>query len=199
VFWDKLFGTFQSEEEKPVYGLTHPLKSHSFLWQHFHYYMELWVACRRAGNFRGILRVLFGKPEDIDQDIRPALERKLLPKKKMQRQHSFRFKAYLSIQLILSLVMLFGFTLYFSEFDAIASFFIVTFLLMTLVICGAMLEQRRWIFYLEVARCLSITGYLSFISGSLTPFLISLIFFFVIIRFGMVETIYFRAIYSSRE
>src|SRR6478735_4757020 len=41
VFWDKLFGTFQREEEKPVYGLTHPLKSYSFLWQHFHYFMEL--------------------------------------------------------------------------------------------------------------------------------------------------------------
>jgi alkylglycerol monooxygenase len=37
IFWDKLFGTFQKEEahEKPVYGITHPLKSHSFLWQHF--------------------------------------------------------------------------------------------------------------------------------------------------------------------
>ena len=36
VFWDKLFGTFQKEEEKPRYGLTHPINSYSFLWQHFH-------------------------------------------------------------------------------------------------------------------------------------------------------------------
>src|SRR6478609_4559998 len=44
IFWDKMFGTFQREEEKPVYGLTHPLKSHSFLWQHFHYFLELHYA-----------------------------------------------------------------------------------------------------------------------------------------------------------
>jgi sterol desaturase/sphingolipid hydroxylase (fatty acid hydroxylase superfamily) len=31
IFWDKLFGTFAEEIEEPVYGLTKPLKSYSFL------------------------------------------------------------------------------------------------------------------------------------------------------------------------
>ena len=47
VFWDKIFGTFQKEEEPPVYGLTHPLKSYSFIWQHVHYFMEIIEAIRR--------------------------------------------------------------------------------------------------------------------------------------------------------
>ena len=60
VFWDKLFGTFQPEEEKPRYGLTHPLKSKSFLWQHFHYYLELLEACRRSGSLWKSLKIIFG-------------------------------------------------------------------------------------------------------------------------------------------
>ncbi|MEJ0029185.1 MAG: sterol desaturase family protein [Bacteroidota bacterium] len=181
IFWDKLFGTFQTQEEKPVYGLTHPLKSHSFLWQHFHYYFELWVACRRAEGFFGAMKVLFGKPEAVDQNIRPALERKLLPNRQ-QVYHSFRFKAYLNLQLIVSLAMLFVFTLLFNHLDTAQTLFIVTIILLTLVICGAMLEQRRWVYYLEVARCLVLVGFVSFITESYAPFIFSVVFFIVVGR-----------------
>jgi alkylglycerol monooxygenase len=73
--WDRLFGTFQTEEEPPIYGLTHPVKSYSFLWQHFHYYLELIEACKREGTLKGKLIVLFGGPALLDQDIRPVLEK----------------------------------------------------------------------------------------------------------------------------
>jgi alkylglycerol monooxygenase len=42
IIWDKLFGTFAEEEEDELrYGLTKPVDSNSFLWQHFHYLVEL--------------------------------------------------------------------------------------------------------------------------------------------------------------
>lgn len=176
VFWDKLFGTFQREEEKPVYGLTHPLKSHSFLWQHFHYYAELWVACRRSKTFFGALRILFGRPEALDQNIRPALERKLLPRKTRQG-YSLRFRPYINIQLIACLLILFIFTLFFHEFNIVQISFALTSILATLVICGAILEQRRWVYYLEVARCLVLIGWVSYMADSVMLFLISLVFF----------------------
>ncbi|MEI9920180.1 MAG: sterol desaturase family protein [Bacteroidota bacterium] len=153
IFWDKIFGTFQKQEEKPVYGLTHPLKSHSFLWQHFHYFFELWVACRRSKSIGGALKILFGRPEVLDQNIRPALERKLLPNKQ-RVYHSFRFKAYLNLQLTITLAALFVFTLLFNRIDETQTLVVVTEIILTLVICGAMLEQRRWVYYLEVIRCL---------------------------------------------
>src|SRR5690348_5989810 len=39
IIWDKIFGTFQKEDDKEaiVYGLTKPLNTYSFLWQHFHF------------------------------------------------------------------------------------------------------------------------------------------------------------------
>src|SRR4029079_5250392 len=54
IIWDKLFGTFQKEEDGVAiqFGLTHPLKSYSFLWQHFHFIAELLLAARKTQGVR---------------------------------------------------------------------------------------------------------------------------------------------------
>ena len=75
VFWDKLFGTFAKEGEKPVYGLTHQLNSYSFLWQHLHYYMEIIEACRRVSRLKDRLTIIFGNPDRLDQSIRASVRR----------------------------------------------------------------------------------------------------------------------------
>lgn len=76
IIWDKLFGTFAVETEQPVYVLTRPIRSYSFLWQHFHFIMEMVVAFKRATGFWSRWKVVFGRPDDINPGIRPLLERK---------------------------------------------------------------------------------------------------------------------------
>jgi len=86
VFWDKIFGTFQTEEEPPKYGLTHPIKSYSFLWQHFHYYLEILEAYKRADGFKSKWNAVFGSPALMDQNIRPQLEMKYLQNKTREKK-----------------------------------------------------------------------------------------------------------------
>lgn len=64
IIWDKLFGTFAVETTTPAYGLTAPLKSYSFLWQHFHFILEMIVAFKRSKSYKNRWRILFGKPDD---------------------------------------------------------------------------------------------------------------------------------------
>jgi alkylglycerol monooxygenase len=45
IIWDRMFGTFQPEEEEPVYGLTKPLNSWNPLWANLHVWRDL---CRDA-------------------------------------------------------------------------------------------------------------------------------------------------------
>ena len=56
IVWDRMFGTFQTEEEEPVYGLTKPLNSWNPLWANFHVWCDLlhdaWLAPRRFDKFR---------------------------------------------------------------------------------------------------------------------------------------------------
>lgn len=196
VFWDKLFGTFQKEEEEPEYGLTHPLKRYSFLWQHFHYYAELAEACRRSGSIYQSIRILLGKPEDLDQDIRKELENTWLPEKKSFRS-TLRFKLYLNLQLIATAIALFLFTLFFHELNGVEATFITILVLITLVNCGALLEQQQWIYYLEIVRLLLMCGYISYVGESFGFFCISIITVLIITTMNGSERMYFRFIYSS--
>ncbi|MCB9233912.1 MAG: sterol desaturase family protein [Bacteroidia bacterium] len=41
IIFDRMFGTFQAEEEEVVYGITTPLSSWNPVWANFHYYKEL--------------------------------------------------------------------------------------------------------------------------------------------------------------
>lgn len=195
IFWDKLFGTYQAEEEKPVYGLTHPLKSHSFLWQHFHYYAELWEACRRTGTVWGSLKIIFGKPEDVDQAIRPALEAKLLPAKRLPR-HTFRFRAYLNGQLIGTLVGLFVFTLLYFKLDGTETTLGIVIILLTLINCGALLEQKRWIYFIELLRAIAIFSLISYELHSIALFIVSTVLVLSIGSLNAVTRSYFEFIYS---
>jgi len=166
VFWDKMFGTFMAEEEQPKYGLTHPLKSYSFLWQHFHYYFEIAESYRRAVNFRGKWNALFGSPALMDQDIRPELEKRFLQDRSLQLK-ALRFRAYLGIQVVISVLLLMWLTFYFNYQPVENKVFITLLILLTLINCGALLEQRRWICYLEYGRLLLLSAYLFYNEGYL--------------------------------
>jgi len=56
IIWDRMFGTFQVEEEEPVYGLTKPLNSWNPLWANLHVWRDLfrdaWLAPRWGDKLR---------------------------------------------------------------------------------------------------------------------------------------------------
>jgi len=164
VFWDKMFGTFQAEEEQPKYGLTHPLKSYSFLWMHFHYYFEIYESYRRADTFKGRWQAVFGSPAYMDQDIRPELEKKFLQDRRL-RLKELKFKGYLAMQIAISVLMLTWFTFFYNSYQIEDKLFYLSFILITLINCGALLEQRKWIYYLEYFRLGILFSYLLYIEG----------------------------------
>lgn len=151
VFWDKIFGTFQKEEEKPVYGITHSLNRYSFLWQHFHYYLEIAVAVKKETSLKGKLKMIFGNPSVMNQDWRPKIE-KYFFKDEKRSNLSANLKYYVSFQLLFALSLLSFFTIKYNATDAIERFVFTGILILTLINIGALLEQRKWIYYLENAR-----------------------------------------------
>jgi alkylglycerol monooxygenase len=178
TFWDRIFGTFKEEEEKPKYGLTHPLKSYSFLWQHFHYYFEIYELWKRSKGFKARWNAVFGSPADMDQDIRPILERRFLQDKD-NPSHRLKFKNYLYLQLGVSTFLLTIFAYYFDSLDASDKIFVLSFIIITLINCGALLEQRKWIYYLEYFRIFICTTYFLYVVNEIDFFIIPLIIMFL--------------------
>ncbi len=173
IIWDKLFGTFAKEEEKPVYGLTKPLNSHSFLWQHFHFIMEILVSFKRATTIKGKWKSIFGKPDDIDPRIRSGLERKF-SRKEYDLSQTKALRNYIKLQTVVSLLLLFLVILFEHYLNTPQLITGALFIILSVITTGAMLEQRRWIVYLEFCRLglLGIFVYLCYPSYSISAIIL---------------------------
>lgn len=165
VFWDKMFGTFQQEEEQPKYGLTHPIGSYSFLWQHFHYYLEIYEAAKRQKGFRNKMKIVFGSPAVMDQDIRPELEKKFFQKNTNREVLNPTFKKYINIQLFIVAFVLMLFSAFYAYFDEVEKIAVAVLVLISLINIGALLEQRKWIYYLEYSRVILLISFIFYEFG----------------------------------
>jgi len=154
IIWDKLFGTFQKEEEEPVYGLTKPLNTYSFLWQHFHFYIELWISFRSKKTIKDKLSVLFGRPDKIDPLVRARTE-KIFRLEKGSNAITAPLNRYVIWQIILLLVSLFVFILFEKYCGAAFKAIIALVVLLTLINCGAIMERKKWVFHIELIRLFS--------------------------------------------
>ncbi|NIG52104.1 sterol desaturase family protein [Chitinophaga sp. Cy-1792] len=197
IIWDKLFGTFVKEEEPPVYGLTKPLESNSFLWQHFHFLLEMVYSVRRAKGLGNKLRIIFGKPDNVDIEARPALEaRFLMPPG--TTQETPRLNNYVVWQLSITLLLLFSFLLlqhYVPLFIQICASLMIV---LTLINCGAILEQKRWVFYIEYARYTAIVAALFYLWPG--PLVLSVAVLVMVLGFSFHNALrdrYLRLLYKA--
>jgi sterol desaturase/sphingolipid hydroxylase (fatty acid hydroxylase superfamily) len=71
IFWDRLFGSFQEEDdnEPVIFGVTTPLASWNPLWANLQFYAQLWDDARRAERNWDKLRIWFmrtgWRPADV--------------------------------------------------------------------------------------------------------------------------------------
>ncbi|WP_143308052.1 sterol desaturase family protein [Chitinophaga vietnamensis] len=151
IIWDKLFGTFTKEGEEPAYGLTKPLQSNSFLWQHFHFFLEMLYSVKRATGWRSRLRIIFGKPDNVDPAARQVLEERFLLRNDSITETP-KLNNYVVWQVASVLILLFSFLLMEHYVPVFIQVCVVLLILLTLINCGAILEQKQWVFYLEYAR-----------------------------------------------
>lgn len=62
IIWDRLFGTFEPERNRPTYGLTTNINSHNPVRIAFHEWVAMGHDLRRAGSWRAALGYVFGPP-----------------------------------------------------------------------------------------------------------------------------------------
>ena len=63
IVWDRLFGTFQREEEEPTYGVTRPLASWNPVWANLDGFADIARRWRASDGWGDRLRAVFGPPE----------------------------------------------------------------------------------------------------------------------------------------
>ena len=157
IIWDRLFGTFQKEEEEVVYGITTPLASWNPVWANIHYWIELFTTFIRAKGIKEKLFVFTKSPGWFPE----AMGGRQFPKEitinsyvKYSPDYDKRFTIYILFQFVFSLIIasILIFTaakLYLLQL--IASVILV---IMSLTAYGSLMEQKKWAVSLEYFRFL---------------------------------------------
>jgi sterol desaturase/sphingolipid hydroxylase (fatty acid hydroxylase superfamily) len=69
IVWDRMFGTFQEEEEEPTYGIVKPLASFDALWANVEYFAAMAKMARETTSWRDKILVPFMPPEWRPRDL----------------------------------------------------------------------------------------------------------------------------------
>jgi alkylglycerol monooxygenase len=158
IVWDRLFGTYQKEEEEPAYGITTPLRSFNPVWAHLHYWVELGQTARRAPRLADKVR-LFWKPPGWQ----PAELGGFVPAPEVDPGHvKYETAAQGGLALyvfVQFLIVLGGTTALLFRQDVLAPgprAAAAAAIVVTLVALGGLLERKAWAFSLETVRGLLI-------------------------------------------
>jgi len=68
IVWDRLFGTFQKEVERPNYGITTPINTFNPIAAHIHPWKNLWEDVKRTPGGWNKVKLLFAKPGWLPQE-----------------------------------------------------------------------------------------------------------------------------------
>ncbi len=157
IIWDRIFGSFEEEKEKVVYGIYDHPKSWNPISINFHYYVVLWNYARQTPYLWDKIRVWF-----MPAGWRPrGLPAKEMVEITMENQVRFRpamfasAKSYLIIQVVFGIALMMGII---SNLYAWTNGekWIAAFLLWWQIInWGGILEAKAWIWISENLRVVS--------------------------------------------
>jgi sterol desaturase/sphingolipid hydroxylase (fatty acid hydroxylase superfamily) len=155
ICWDQLFGSLRREEDTPVYGVSHPLRSFDPVWAQVQPLWALGQAVRRAPSLGQAVRYLFASPAWHPEWLGPLEPRRgvdpeALPKYDVRPGP--RRTWYVGVQLTVIIVVAFALLTWHNALSFTALATAVAWVLVSLVAGAALLEGRRWAVGLEMAR-----------------------------------------------
>ncbi len=150
IVWDRLFGTYEEERERPAYGITKPLASFNPLWAQVHYWVELARMSRLAARPADKLKVWFmhpgWRPSGVAEAAHPPATAKYDPRAPRG------LDAYVATNLVLAVGATFALLLFQHDLTWPKQAAVAGLVLLTLAGWGALFERRRWALALETAR-----------------------------------------------
>lgn len=154
ILWDRLFGTFAQEEEEPSYGITSPLRSWSPTWANLHHFFDMYALARKAKRGLHKLYILVAPPGWRPKDLGGQMPIPEVDKnrQKFDTQVPAAQRLYAILQFSGVLLGLVAFMAYFEQLSWFYRLNFLALILLSLSICGAILEQRYKLYFLEYIR-----------------------------------------------
>lgn len=176
IIWDKMFGTFQPEEEKPTYGITKPIGSWNAVFANVSHYVEMGKDLKRIPSWSDKVKYLFKKPGWMPASLggyrsAPAVDKTVY--KKYHTPAPMTLNAYVLFQYVLCLGGTALFLYKEGNFTLGEKAFISGLICLVVVNAGVLFEQRSWARYSEWMRIIVyplLLAILTFINSWATGF-----------------------------
>lgn len=167
LIWDKLFGSFQPEQQRPTYGTTVPLRSYNPLWGNAQHLHRVYRLARAASSWRDRIWAWFAHPAWLpagvtDPDTKPDRSHydKYRPASTPQRL-SYVIGSMLVLVTLGSPFILLGQRLPLAAIAAAA-----TVLGLSYAVLVGILEHKPWAESAEWVRIAALVGVAAWIAGT---------------------------------
>jgi len=164
IIWDRMFGTFQEEEERPTYGITKPINSWNAVWANFSHYAEMGKDLDRISNWSDKIKYIFKKPGWLPEYLggyRAVPEVDRASYKKYDTPSPLSLNLYVLFQYVLCLAGTALFLFNATKFSLGEKAFITVLISVVVVNCGVLFENRKWVRYAEWIRIIIYPGILA--------------------------------------
>jgi alkylglycerol monooxygenase len=155
IIWDKMFGTFQAEEERPTYGITKPINSWNAVWANFDHYAAMARDMKKMRTLKDKVKYMFMKPGWMPDYLggyqaAPAVDP--LTYKKYRTPSAVGLNYYVLFQYVICLVGTSLFLFNQTKFTLSEKAFIAALISVVVVNCGVLFENKRWVVMAEWLR-----------------------------------------------
>lgn len=172
IIWDRIFGTFQIEEEEPVYGITMPLGTWDPVKANFHYFQDLFDMAKRSTRWSDKLRVFIKppgwQPEELGGYQGPTAKDRA-NYRKFDTSVSAAVSGYVGLQFVLLLAVSSFFLFRQGDLNTTQLWVTAVLIVIWVMNMGLLLEGgKRWVLALELLRISTLAALLLW-SGDLLP------------------------------
>ncbi|MBS1976842.1 MAG: sterol desaturase family protein [Bacteroidetes bacterium] len=157
IIWDRMFGTFQEEEERPTYGITKPINSWNAVWANFSHYAVMARELKMIPSVWDKIRYLFNKPGWLPEQLggyrpAPAIDKAHYAKYDTPAPQLVNY--YVLFQYVICLVGTSFFLFNQSKFSMGEKAIMAVLISIVVVNCGVLFEHKRWVIVSEWLRIL---------------------------------------------
>ncbi|MES2799067.1 MAG: sterol desaturase family protein [Bacteroidota bacterium] len=150
IIWDRIFGTFEEEQEEVVFGITAPYESNDATWANVHFYTEMWEGMKRERSLKDKIALLFKGPDYLGALVPELYEKKEViesVKPKMKWTNYYVLMQFILLNL--------GMIFYMQSFDQLHisyQWFFVGLIVLTTFTLGALLSNSNNVWHWEIIR-----------------------------------------------
>jgi len=183
IVWDRMFGTFQEEEETPTYGITTPLNTFNPIMANVRPFVDLWREVRTVPGFWNKLKLVWMPPGWYPAELggfRPPKPVDKSTYKKFDIAIAPGLNWYLLVQylMVLFITSLFLFNVGHQLMTNALLLMLTAYIVYSVMTMGMIFEDRKRAFKLEIGRFTAgiIIG-VFLTHATLLPFWVPLAFF----------------------